>query len=136
MSKLKALTKDEQATISMVASDDGQQCVVSHTVKESKDDDIRYQLSWTFDFSKTTREDLLKLATRTICIKKQAEWRKSKDRMDGEKWDGITFMVDEVLAEGRKSADPVTRAKGALNKLSKAERDALLALYAAEQEAE
>ena len=126
MPKLKALTKDEQATISMTANADTSTCVVSHTVKESGDADIRYQLSWTFDFSNTSREDVLKLATRTICIKKQAEWRKAKDRMDGEKWDGVTFKVDEVLAETRKSADPVTRAKSALNKLSEAERMALL----------
>lgn len=136
MAKLRSLTKDEQATISMVAEEATKRCVVSHTVKESKDDDIRYQLSWTFDFSNTSYDDVLKLATRTICIKKQAEWRKSKDRMDAAKWDNVTFMVDEVLAETRKSADPLTRAKSALNKLGAAERKALLEALMAESEAE
>jgi hypothetical protein len=116
----------------MACNEELHQVLVSHTVKESQADDVRFQLGWTFDFSKTSREDVLKLATRTICIKKQAEWRKAKNRMDAKIWDNVTFMVDEVLAEGRKSADPVTRAKGALSKLTKAERAVLIADMAEE----
>lgn len=127
MPKLQPIKEDENASISIAVDEKAMRATVSHTVKENRASPARYQLKWVFDFSETPMVDVLKLATRTICIKVQADWRKAKDRMDAEKWQDATFKVEQVLAEGRKSADPVTKAKSAVSKLSKAEREALIA---------
>lgn len=117
---MRQLTKDENAALSLKIND--MQATVVHTVKENRATDVRTELTWTFDFANASQEQILKLATRTICITQQARWRKAADRMDAEKWDNATFDVAALLAETRQAAEPKTKALNALQRLSDAER--------------
>ena len=122
--KLKAIPKGEQATLRTTVQ--GEKVTTVHTVKPNGESQDRFNLTWTFDFSKVTKEELQKLAERTLRIKMQSNWRKAKDRMDAEIWDNRTFSVREILDTGRKSADPVEKVTNLVEKMSPEEKRALL----------
>lgn len=126
--KVKYIGKDETATRTINAPQDGDAPVVrvSHTVKPDREATNRAQLVWEFDFSDVTRGELLELATRDVLIRKQAEWRKANNRDNADVWDNVTFRVRDILDETKKTADPTTKARNALAKLSPEERERLL----------
>lgn len=126
---IKKLTKDDKATINMKV--DGKVVHVDHTVKTERDSPVRYQLHWALDFSNVKPEDILELAARTITIKLQADWRKSKNQLDEKSWDKVTFDVAGVLADSRRTVDPLTKAANAVQKLSADEKAELLKLLQA-----
>lgn len=121
---MRTLTKDENANRAI--SIDGKNVKCVHTVKTGRDEPVRYELTWTFDFGEVNADELLELAVRNVLIRTQQDWRAAKDRMKEEKWDNKTFSVRGILDETRKSADPFARAKAAAGKLSKEEREALI----------
>ena len=110
---MRTLAKGENASLARSINADTQTVTTTHTVKENKDTDVRTELTWSFDFSKCTPEQILELAERSIRIRKQADWRADKDKGDASKWDKVTFDVAAELAE-RRTADPMARAEKAL----------------------
>lgn len=121
---MRTLSKDENANLQLTVK--GNIATVTHTAKVNRDDEARVEMTWNLDFEKVSKDDLLKLAARTVTIKQQAAWRKAADRMKAEKWDNVTFDVAAILAAGRQPADPKARAITAISKLSKAEREEVL----------
>ena len=118
------LSHDDKATISTTIVD--KVATVSHTVKVKHDDPVRYQLLWRLDFANCTDDQILGWATTSVRIALQGRWRKADDRADEEKWDNVTFDVAEVMAE-RSTADPATKARNAIKKLTPEQKAALLA---------
>ena len=128
---MRTLAKGENASLSRSISVEQMAVTTTHTVKEDRDTDVRTELTWTFDFSKCSQEQILELAERSIRIRKQADWRKAKDKSDATKWDKVTFDVAAELSE-RRTADPMQRAAKALEGLSPDQVAELLAQYAQE----
>lgn len=106
---------------------------VVHTVKPNEESQSRYELTWKYDYTNVTREELMRLATRPMVITKQGQWRGAKDRMNTEKWDNVTFVIRDLLDGAKKKADPVEKAKKALDALPEDVRAALIAEMVAEQ---
>ena len=125
---MRTLAKGENASLSRSIDASKLTVTTTHTVKEDRDTDVRTELTWTFDFSKCSQEQILELAERSIRIRKQADWRKDKDKNDAAKWDRVTFDVAAELAE-RRTADPMQRAAKALEGLSPAQVAELLARF-------
>jgi hypothetical protein len=123
--KLRPLGTDETPVKKLTIDAEGQSATYIGTVRPVEGGP-QYNLQWKFDFSTCTPEEVLRLAARSIVIAKQGEWRKDKEQTNAERWHEVMFNVHDMLAEGRKTADPFTRAKGAAAKLSKAEREALI----------
>lgn len=122
--KLTAIGVDEKPTLNTVI--DGKKVVTTHTVKPDNESRARFNLKWTFDFAKCSQEQILELAEKSIRIRMQAAWRKATDKMDGDKWNDVTFDVADVLSEARKKADPFEKVMKAAGNLSASERAALL----------
>ena len=129
MNKLTKIETDASATITCKLAKNQPKVVrFEHAVKVDRDTNDRYNLRWNFDFGTVNEEEILKLAARSMLIRKQGEWRKAKDRINADEWQDVTFDVEVMLAEGRKSADPVTKVVNAVAKMSQAEKADLLAL--------
>ena len=131
---MRTLAKGENASLSCKINEEAKTVTTTHTVKEDKETDVRTELTWTFDFSKCTVAQLLTLAERSIRIRKQADWRRAKDKKDATKWHNVTFDVAAELEESRKTVDPVTKAERALAALSPEQREAILAALAEKAE--
>lgn len=123
---MRTLTKDENASLSRQINSEAKTVKVTHTVKESRDTDVRTELTWTFDFSKCSHAQILDLAERTIRIRMQAEWRKDKNKRDETKWDKVTFDVSAILAEQRKVKSDTEKADALLSRLTPEQIAALL----------
>ena len=122
---MEQLSADEKATVSTTI--EGNAATVRHTVKaDGERDTPRFNLTWLLDFSNCTEEQILDWAATSVRIALQGRWRKAPDRMDEEKWDNVTFDVAAVMAE-RSTADPATKARNAIAKLSPEQKAALLA---------
>ena len=119
---MKTLPKGEAANLVMTVKDDNT-VWLSHTVQVSKDDPRIQIEDRILDFTGVSHHKLLLLATRTIKIILQRDWRISPDRMKADKWDNRTFKVLDVIENmGKRSTkDPMTAAKNAIGKLSDAE---------------
>lgn len=123
---IKTLTKTDAAERSTTVS--GERVHTIRTVKPDKDAVDRYVTEWTFDFEGVTHDELLTLATRATVIDTQRVWRTAKDRMS-DAWGKRTISVREMLDAERKAggaADPATRAKNAVGKMTDAEKAELL----------
>lgn len=126
---MKTLSKDDQATIETTAIDDKNVKVV-HTVKPDKDSPVRYNLTWTFNFAGVLPRDILKLATRSLRIDMQRQWRESDDKLNESVWDNVTFNVAEILAGTReRSTNKVAKAEKLLSELSAEQLAELLAKH-------
>jgi hypothetical protein len=125
--KLFPLSSDAQATLNVMVSDNVVK--TTHTVKPNKDSSNRYNLNWSFDFEGLGQDEILKLAEKSVRIMKQAEWRKDPDQLNAEKWNHVVFKVSDILAGGRKTADPVKKAETAIGKLSQEELEEFLKKY-------
>ena len=116
---MKTLTKDQTSDLVIEILSDTK-VKLSHTVQASKDD-LRIQIeSWIFDFEKVTRNELLQLASRTVKIIKQRDWRIASDRRNEKVWDNCTFSVRDVIDNlgKRVAVDAVTAAERAIDKLT------------------
>lgn len=132
MKKLVSIPTDEQAVLKYTVDVDAMTATVIFSVKENKDSPERYNLTWTFDYSNVSTAELLEQAVRQQKIDGSRDWRGAKDRMDSDVWQDKVWDVRTMLDSGRQKADPATKASNAVAKLSKAERDALFAMYANE----
>lgn len=134
---MRKLSSTDQATRSIKA--DGEKVVCIHTVKPDRESPTRYELTWTFDFSNVSQEELLQLAGRTVLITQQAAWRAlptDKERLDADKVDNVTYSVRDMLDAGRRQADPKAKVVNAAAKMSDAERAELIKQLEAMQKAD
>ena len=125
--RLFPIGSDEQASLSVSVSTG--MVHTMHTVKPNKDSSNRYNLNWSFDFNDLDQDEILKLAEKSVRIMKQAEWRKDSDQLNAEKWNHAVFKVSDILAGGRKTADPAKKAETAIGKLSPEELEEFLKKY-------
>ena len=130
MTKLKALAKDVQATLNTSVSGDVATC--TFTVKENGDKGTpRYNLTWNFDYAEVSRKELILLAVRSHRIDGQADWRKAKNRLDSEFWQNRYWSARAMIDESPAKADPTTKVLKAAEKMTAAERTALMDLLKA-----
>lgn len=101
--------------------------VTKHHVTQHGEGDSKtfHQLTWKFDFSNVTQEQLLELASRDLVIKKRTGFRGIPVK-EIPQWDGITFDVAEFMKKERSKLSPMERAKKAVGNLSEEDRQALL----------
>ena len=127
MKKLQPMAVDEQATLKTVI--EGKGATVTFSVKPNGEKGTaRYNLTQSFDFTDVTLPETIELAVRSLRIDVQATWRKAKDRMDADVWQGRKWSVRDMLDQTRQKADPATKVLNAAAKMSKRERDALMEL--------
>lgn len=90
----------------------------------------RYALTSTLDFSACSKEEILELAARTVIIDLQRQWRVLANTKGSTATTVNPFakvnVKTSIVDAGRKSATPVSKAVNALNKLSDAEREAII----------
>lgn len=90
----------------------------------------RYALTSAFDFSGVSQAELLELAIRGVIIDTQRQWRVLANAANSTAERVNPFasvnVKTAIIDASRKTADPVTKAVNALNKLSPAERAAIL----------
>ena len=125
---MKTLPRGEAANL-VIKSVGKYKLHLSHTVQVSKDAP-RIQIEhWTLDFEGVTLEQLQILAAKTVKIWLQRKWSKDPKRMDAKRWDNCTFRVPAVIKEmgTRATADPLTAAERAFDKLTDAQVTALIA---------
>ena len=125
---MKTLPRGEAANL-VIKSVGKYKLHLSHTVQENKDE-VRVQIEhWTLDFEGVTLEELQILAAKTVKIWLQRKWSKDPKRMDAKVWDNCTFRVPAVIKEmgTRATADPMTAAERAADKLSDTEFEAMVA---------
>lgn len=123
---IKTLTRDESAERSTTT--EGKIVHVTRTVKPKSDSEVRYVVEWNIDFDGVTNQELLQLAARGVVIDIQRLFRAASDK-ERESFGKRNFSVRELLdtTRERKTADPATRAKNAVAKLSDEEKAALIA---------
>ncbi len=130
MNKLIAIKTDASAIISLNVDETGNIATVQHSVKVDKlPKTPRFNLTWTFDFTKVGRKTLVELAVRSqaVLIKKQGTWRSAKNRMDADVWQNAMFEVMDMLAEGRQTATHEEKLAKEFNKMDRAEQLAMIA---------
>lgn len=129
---MRKLAKDEAASKSLETK--GNVVTAVHTVKPNKESETRFELVWHIDFDGVKKDELLKLAARTVVIKLQQDWRQAKDRTNAQKWDKVTFKVREILDRPvtRNFEPTVENTMARAKKLSKAEKAELLKQLQAE----
>ena len=122
------ITSDEKATVGTTVHNDV--ATVQHATVHPKlaptESKTRIQLTWRFDFKDVSRDELCEIASRSLVITMRAPF-KTLDNPSPEEWNGKQFNVREWLdTERRQPADKVGNARKAIEKLSEAERLALL----------
>ena len=107
---------------------DGMKVACSRKVKSSNTDKVGTEVAWTFDFWDCEREQILELATRSLVIDVQREYRAAKP---GARKALINNHFDVgVLLNGRKKkGDPVKKAKAGLAALSQKDLADVLKMY-------
>ena len=130
MNKLQPMAADEQATLK--TSIDGEIATVTFSVKPNGDTGApRYNLTQVFNFAGVSPEEMVALAVRPLRIDVQGVWRKAKDRMDADVWQGRKWSVRDMLDQTRQKADPVNKAVKNDTAMTAAERKAHLELLTA-----
>ncbi len=125
MNRLKLLAKTDDCVRSKVWSDDKLKCTNTFTVKENEDA-LRANLSWTYDFTGVTDQEMRDLALSNVHIPLQEKWRKAEDRMNADLYQNRIISVRKIVDGKRQPSDPKAKASGLLAKLPEAERKALL----------
>lgn len=91
----------------------------------------RYALTSTLDFSACSPEEILELAARTCVIDLQRQWRVIANTKGSTATTVNPFqrvnVKTAIVDNSRKTASPVSKAANAVNKLSEAEKRALIA---------
>ena len=85
-----------------------------------------YELTWAFDFSDVSRDELMTIASRAIVIALRPEFKEAPASELGA-WDNRTFSVREYLDSERSKVDDSEKARRLLAKLTPEQREALLA---------
>jgi hypothetical protein len=86
----------------------------------------RIMLTWTFDFSKVSRAELIGLASRSLVITMRAPF-KALDAPQPEDWDNKTFVVRDWLDyERRQPVDKVAKVRKIFEGLTKDEIEAMM----------
>jgi hypothetical protein len=85
-----------------------------------------YALTWSFDFSGVSQNELMTIASRAIVIALRPEF-KVASASELETWDNRIFSVREYLDSERSKVDDVEKARRLLGKLSQEQRDLILA---------
>ncbi len=98
-------------------------------VKATNSDKVGTVVAWTFDFKSCPIEKIYELATRSLVIDIQREYRAAKP---GERKSLINkdFVVTTLLANRKQKADPVKKAKAGLAALSEKDLADVLKMYA------
>ena len=127
MNKLQSIPTGEQATLKTTI--EGEIATVTFTVKPNGDKGTaRFNLKQTFNFENVSHDELIALAVRPLRIDVQSVWRSAKDRMDSDVWQDRKWSVRAMLDQTRQKADPTAKVLREAAKMSKGERDALMAL--------
>lgn len=125
---MKTLARSDLSVLKIEVIDkDKVECAL--TVRKNKDAN-RVQIDkWTFDFAGVTPTERLVLAVKTCKIISQREMTKSKDYNNAKVWEGRTFSVRGMIDDmgKRETVDSVTAAERAIDKITDAELDALIA---------
>jgi len=127
---VRQIVKDEKFSTS--AKVDGKKVRAIFACKQNETTGTRYAVTSTLDFNGVSAEDILTLATRSVIIDLQRQWR-VKANVDLKTATNPQFMsnvdVQKQVVESapRKSAEPVSTAKSKFMKLSHAEQVAFLA---------
>ncbi len=130
MTKLQAISTGEQATLRTTI--EGKVAHLVFSVKENGDNGApRYNLEQDLDFTGVSEAELIELASKPLRIDIQSTWRKAKDRMDSDIWQGRVWRVRDMLDQTRQKADPTAKVLKAAEKMSQAERTALMDLLKA-----
>src|SRR5688572_26464295 len=79
----------------------GDMVTVDH-VTLNKPSKRKFQLTWAFDFSGVSVDDLKRLATRGLVIDQRPKFKGEKDDKKLASWDNKTFSVKGLLAKERK----------------------------------
>ena len=120
---MKIVKQGEKAARTCAISGD----VVTRThVTLNKPTKAEYQLTWAFDFSGVSKEELMTIASRAIVIALRPEF-KVEPAANLEVWDNRTFSVREYLDSERSKVDDVEKARRLLGKLTPEQREAILA---------
>jgi hypothetical protein len=118
---MKVLTHNDVAQNSVKYADDVVKMVrtsTNHTFAPASKK-MRIVLNWYFDFADVTREELCKMASEFLIIKKRTEFKNIESREILEKATKQEFSVRSILdEETRKPADNVSKAKDLLSKLT------------------
>lgn len=85
-----------------------------------------YGLTWTFDFSGVSQEQLMELASRSVLISYRPTFQKVPAN-EVDQWADLRISVADFLTRGRAPVDPKARIRSDLSKLSAEERAAILA---------
>jgi len=88
-----------------------------------------HRLTWVFDFSGCTSEQLLEVASRTVVIGARPTFKKCP-RVNVPTWNNKTFDVAAMLQSERGLRDPVDTARNEMNRLTPEQLTALIAEYA------
>lgn len=124
------IAADGKATITTkVVSETHLEC--RFAVRQNESSGTRYQVVSTVDFTDVTAEEMMALASRTIVIDAQRQFRvlAAENLNEATKPDAwAKISVREFLDRDRKDVDPKTRALNAMKKLSPEERAAILKL--------
>lgn len=126
MNKIKPMAADDQAVLRM--SLEGEIGTTMFSIKENKDS-VRCNLTWHYDFTGVTRDELKLEVMRAWKIDDATKWREAKDRMDADKWQGRMHSGRDRLDNVRQKKTDVAKAETAMDKLTKAERDVLIAKW-------
>lgn len=109
-------------TVSRSTRVEGEVVVKHHVTQHQTLGDV--EVTWKFDFTDVTHEQLLELASRDLVIKARPQFKKLKAE-EAEKWDGKVFSVKEMLESQRATVDNLTKATRAVEKMSPEELEQL-----------
>jgi hypothetical protein len=132
MSNIRKLGKEDAASTKLTIA--GKKVTATYTCRKDKDSPDRYAVESTLDFSNCSQDEILEMASRTVVIDLQRQWRTlAKSNLANATKPGTFGTIDvkrDVVEATRKAADPTTKVVSVLDKMSDAEREALLARYA------
>lgn len=121
---------DEFKKVTKVITDDST-VHVRRTVRPDKKSTERYVIDVVYDYSDVTHEELLELATRSIVIDDQRNWRKAaetaipdEDRWTNEAVRSVREMLDEERTRG--PVDPKKVVVSNWSKMSKEDKAEML----------
>lgn len=87
-----------------------------------------YYLTWNFDFTDVTQEQLLDLATRSLVIDARPQFKNCPEN-EIDSWDDKTFKVADMLVKQRRGKSDAQKAADLFAKLSPEEQAAIMAQY-------
>lgn len=127
---IRKLSTDEKLSTSTSIKDTT--CTATFGVRASEASTTRFALTCKLDFSGCSREELIALASKSVIIDVQRQWRVAHidDKTDPKSNEFATVDVKKSIVDAtRKTADPMAKVKSALSGMSPEAVAALLAEY-------